>query len=196
MYGLFTAQFLGLDWWLWVIIAIVVIFLLWIILAFNSMIILRNRIENAWAQIDVQTKKRYDLVPNLVETVKGYAKHERKVFTEITKARAAIARAKKPATQAKANNMLTDALKTLFAVAENYPKLRASENFMQLQEELSGIESKIAYARQFYNDSVLKFNAKIQQFPTNIIARRLGFTEREYYEAPEEAARRPVKVKF
>lgn len=180
-----AALFLGLELWAWVIIAIVLIFLLWIILAFNSLIVLRNRIDNAWAQIDVQTKRRYDLVPNLVETVKGYAKHEKEVFNDVTKARASIMKASNPKSVAKANNMMTDALKSLFAVAEAYPQLRASENFMQLQEELSGIESKIAYARQFYNDSVLGFNAKIQQFPTDMLARRMGFTQKEYYETEE-----------
>lgn len=187
--------FLGMELWIWIIVAIVVVLLLWIVLAFNSLIVLKNRIANAWAQIDVQTKRRYDLVPNLIETVKGYAKHEKTVFENVTKARTAGMKASSPGGVAKANNMLTDALKSLFAVAENYPTLRASENFMQLQEELSGIESKIAYSRQFYNDSVLGFNAKIQQFPTNMIARKMGFTEKEYYKV-EEAAKKSVKVQF
>jgi len=168
---------------------------LYIIIVYNSLIVLRNRIKNAWAQVDVQTKKRYDLVPNLVETVKGYAKHEKTVFENITKARTAIMKAGDVKSKAKAENMLTGALKSLFAVAENYPNLKASQNFMQLQEELSGIENKIAYARQFYNDSVLAFNNKIQVFPANIIAGLFGFKEQDYFEI-EEAARKNVKVSF
>jgi LemA protein len=183
------------GWIEWVILGIVVLIVIFIIVVFNSLIILRNRIDNAYAQIDVQTKKRYDLIPNLVETVKGYARHERKVFTEVTKARAAMVHAKTIPEQAKAQNIITEALKTIFAVAENYPALRAAENFKMLQEELAGIESKIAYARQFYNDSVLAFNAKIQQFPYSIIAGMMKLTPREYYRA-EEAAKKPVKVEF
>ena len=137
-------------------------FILALIIVFNSLIWKRNRVKNAWHQIDVQLQRRYDLVPNLVETVKGYAKHERGVFTEVTKARTAMMNAGTIPQKAKASNMLTNALKSLFAVAEAYPDLKASANFMQLQEELSGIESKIAYARQFYNDSVLSFNTAIQ----------------------------------
>lgn len=195
MFSIVPAQFLGLDWWMWVLIAIIVIVAILVIIMFNTLVVLRARINNAWKQIDVQTKRRYDLIPNLVEAVKGYAKHERRVFNEITKARAAITKATTVEKQAKAQNMLTEALKTLFAVAENYPKLRASENFMQLQEELSGVEAKIAYARQFYNDSVMTFNARIKQFPTNLLAGPLGFKERQYYEAEPES-RKPVRVKF
>ncbi|MEM0372884.1 MAG: LemA family protein [archaeon] len=179
----------------WVILGVVAVIVLAFILIYNSLIVLRNRIENAWAQIDVQTKKRYDLIPNLVETVKGYAKHEKAVFNEVTKARSAVAQAKDIGAKAKAENMLSGALKTLFAIAENYPQLRASENFMQLQEELSGIESKIAYARQFYNDSVLQYNQSIQTFPTNLVAGMFGFKEKPYFEA-EEAARKAVKISF
>ena len=171
--------------WLWAVGGVIALIVLFVIIVYNSLVVLRNRIENAWAQIDVQLKKRHDMIPNLVEAVKGYMKHERGVFTEITKARTAFMRAKTVKEKAQADNMITSALKSLFAVAENYPKLRASENFMQLQEEISGIESKIAYARQFYNDSVLAFNAKIQQFPYNIIANWFGFKEREN-----------VKIKF
>ena len=179
----------------YVIIGLIALIVIWLIVTYNGLVVMKNRIENAWAQIDVQTKKRYDLVPNLVETVKGYAKHERTVFTEITKARSAITKAGSVEEKAKAENMLTGALKSLFAVAENYPTLRASENFMQLQEELSGIESKIAYSRQFYNDSVLNFNAKIQTFPTKLIASMFGFLQKPYFEI-EEAARKVVKVNF
>ena len=180
---------------LWIVGGIILLIILAFIAMFNTLVVLRKRIDNAWAQIDVQTKKRYDLVPNLVETVKGYAKHEKKVFTEVTKARASVTKAKTVEGKAKAENMLTGALKSLFAVAENYPKLEASKNFMQLQEELSGIESKIAYARQFYNDTVLSFNTKIAVIPWNMIANMMGYKERPYFEI-EEAARKAVKVKF
>ena len=162
---------------------------------YNSLVQLRNRIENAWSQIDVQLKKRYDLLPNLVETVKGYAKHEKSVFTDVTKARAQMASAKTVKEQAKAQNMITDALKSMFAVAENYPKLEASKNFLMLQEELSGIEGKIAYARQFYNDEVLKYDNMMETFPSNLVARLFGFVPKDYFEI-EEKSREPVKVKF
>jgi len=175
-----------------VIIALIIIY---IIVVYNSLIVLRNRINNAWAQINVQTKKRYDLVPNLVEIVKGYAKHEKSIFIEVTKARTAVMKASDVKSKVKAENMLSGALKSLFAVAENYPNLKASQNFMQLQEELSGIENKIAYARQFYNDSVLEFNNKIQVFPANLIAGMFNFTQKPYFEV-EEAARKNVKVSF
>ena len=178
-----------------IVLAIVVLVVFAVILIFNSLISLRNRVKNAWSQIDVQLKKRFDLVPNLVETVKGYAKHEKEVFENVTKARAAIMGAKSTKESVDAQNMLTGALKTLFAVAENYPQLKASENFMMLQEELSGIESKIAYARQFYNDSVMQYNIAIQSFPNNILAGMLGFAEQTYFETAE-AEKGPEKVSF
>ncbi|MFH1915876.1 MAG: LemA family protein [Nanoarchaeota archaeon] len=181
---------------IYIIIAIVVLILLILIGIYNSLVVLRNRIENAWSQIDVQLKRRYDLIPNLIETVKGYAKHERKVFENVTKARSAMGDAKSLPEKAKADNMLTGALKTLFAVAENYPTLKANENFMQLQEELSGTENKIAYSRQFYNDSVLKLNTKIQTFPTSVIAGMFNFTAKEYFKTEGKAEREPVKVSF
>lgn len=177
------------------IVIIVIIAVLAIVLLFNSLIGLRNRVKNSWSQIDVQLKKRFDLVPNLVETVKGYAKHEREVFENVTKARAAISQAKGMKENAEAQNMLSGALKTLFAVAENYPELKASQNFMMLQEELSGIESKIAYARQFYNDTVLQYNNSIQMFPNNLLAGMLGFTEQQFF-GVTEAEKGPVKVSF
>ena len=166
---------------------------------YNSFITLKNRIENAWAQIDVQMKKRYDLVPNLVETVKGYAKHEKETLTEITKARAATANAKTVGEKAQASNMLTGALKTLFAVSESYPELKANKNFLMLQEELSVIENTIAYSRQFYNDTVMEYNMKRQKIPYNIVASIFGFKEKEYFEPPEEekeAIKKAPKVKF
>jgi LemA protein len=163
---------------------------------YNSLIILRNRCDNSWAQVDVQLRRRYDLIPNLVETVKGYAKHEREVFEKVTLARTSAINAGTVKDQAQAENMLNGALKSLFAVAENYPELKANQNFLQLQEELSGTESKIAYARQFYNDMVMKFNQKQQVFPANLIANAFGFKEKEYFEIEEPAAREPVKVSF
>jgi LemA protein len=163
---------------------------------YNSLITLRNRCENSWAQVDVQLRRRYDLIPNLVETVKGYAKHEKEVFQKVTEARANAIDAGSVQEQGKAENMLTGALKSLFAVAESYPDLKANQNFLMLQEELAGTESKIAYARQFYNDNVMKFNMKQQVFPSNIIANMFSFNEREYFEIEEEEAKEPVKVEF
>jgi LemA protein len=166
-----------------------------LILLYNKLVKLRNRSENAWHQIDVQLQKRADLIPNLVETVKGYAAHEKRVFEEVTKARSIYSQAGTVQEKAQATNMLTGALKTLFAVAENYPELKANQNFLLLQEELSGIESKIAYARQFYNDVVLSFNNAQQVFPSNIIANWFGFKPKEYFEI-EESKRDIPKVDF
>jgi LemA protein len=162
---------------------------------YNRLVVLRNRVENSWAQIDVQLKRRTDLVPNLVETVKGYVKHERGTLEAVTEARAAVVKGGSVAEQARANNVLADALKSVFAVAEAYPDLKANQNFLMLQEELSGIENKIAYARQFYNDSVLSLNQTTQVFPSNIIAGMFGFKQREYFEV-QGAEREPVKVQF
>ncbi len=180
---------------LWVVIGVIAVIVLWFIATYNRMIVLRNRIDNAWSQIDVQLRRRYDLIPNLVEIVKGYAAHERQTFEEVTKARQAGIDARTVQDQAAAENMITQALRRLFAVAEAYPTLRATENFQQLQEELSGTESKIAYARQFYNDSVLGYNNQIQSFPARIVAGMGGFTKRDYFEI-EDVARQPVQVKF
>ncbi len=179
----------------WVLLGVIVVIVLAVVLIYNNLVSLRNRVENAWSQIDVQLKRRFDLIPNLVETVKGYMKHEREVLTEITKARAAMASAKTVREQARASNMISDALKTLFAVAENYPQLKANENFKLLQEQLEGTENKIAYARQFYNDSVQEYNIAIQTFPGNVFANAFGFTKKEFFEAPA-SERAPVKVKF
>ncbi len=180
---------------LWVLIIVVVIMLLWFIFGYNSFVRLRNRINNAWSQIDVQLKRRFDLIPNLMESVKGYMKHERGVLKEVTSARTEFMKAHNPKDMAKAEGHLAGALKSLFAVAENYPNLRASENFMQLQEELSGTESKISYARQHYNDSVLEYNNKCQMFPSRIIAGLFSFKEREFFDVPE-SERKNVKVSF
>jgi LemA protein len=163
---------------------------------YNGLIQLRNRADNAWAQVDVQLRRRYDLIPNLVETVKGYAAHEKETFQKVTEARTAAINAGTVGEQSKAENMLTGALKSLFAVSEAYPDLKANQNFLMLQEELAGTEGKIAYARQFYNDMVMKFNTKQQVFPSNIIASMFGFQEKEYFEIEEAEAKEPVKVEF
>jgi len=165
-----------------------VFFVIW---AYNQFVVLDNRIKNALAQINVQLKRRVDLIPNLVETVKGYAKHEKTVFENVTKARTSIISADSVSGKLKANNALTSALKTLFAVAENYPKLRANENFINLQNELSETEDKIAYARQFYNDTVLMYNNKVQMFPTNIVAKLFGFRPKDSFTISFEEAKKP-----
>ena len=190
-----SATFLGMGIFTIVILAVLVLLVLAFIVIYNGLVALRNRVKNAWAQIDVQLKRRYDLIPNLVETVKGYAKHEKGVFEEITKARSNAMNAQGVANKAEAEGMLTGALKSLFAVAEAYPDLKASTNFMQLQEELSGTESKIAYARQFYNDSVMEYNIRIQQIPYNLIAAMFRFTQEELFKT-EGVEREAVKVKF
>jgi LemA protein len=179
---------------LWTIVGIVTLIVLYVVITFNSLISLRNRVDNAWSQIDVQLKRRYDLIPNLVTAVKGYMKHERGTLTEITKMRSKLVSGNMQE-KAKANDSITNALKTIFAVSEDYPKLQASENFKMLQEELSGTESKIAFSRQFYNDNVLSLNNKIQQFPSNIIANWLNFKEKEFFKS-QETERKPVKVEF
>ena len=163
---------------------------------YNSLVTLRNRCDNGWSQIDVQLRRRYDLIPNLVETVKGYAKHESTVFQNVTQARAAAVNAQGVKEQGQAENVLSGALKSLFAVAENYPELKANQNFLMLQEELAGTESKVAYARQFYNDTVMKYNMRTQVFPSSIIANMFGFKARDYFQIEEDVARGPVKVQF
>jgi len=178
-----------------VVLAIVVALVIFTIVTYNSLVSLRNRIENAWAQIDVQLKRRYDLIPNLVETVKGYASHEKETLEAVIQARNMAVSAQGPHDQAQAENMLTGALKSIFALSEAYPDLKANQGFLQLQEELTGTEGRIAYARQFYNDSVYKYNTKIQSFPAVILAGMFRFTEREYFEVDDES-RGPVNVQF
>jgi len=175
--------------------AVVVLLVLFFVFAYNSLVTMRMRIDNAWSQIDVQLKKRYDLIPNLVETVKGYTKHEKTVFENVTKARAEAMGAQSIGDKAKAEGALAGTLKSLFAVAENYPQLQASANFKMLQEELSGMEGKIAYARQFYNDTVMSYNTSIQTVPTNFVAGMFGFAPRDFFKADGEE-RENVKVKF
>lgn len=183
--------------WLWLVPVVVALIVIGIFVYFmNRVIILSNRVDNAWSQIDVQLKKRADLVPNLVETVKGYAAHEKQAIEMVTKARENMLKASDMKTRAKAENELTQALKTIFALAENYPNLRASENFRLLQEQLEGIENKIAYARQFYNDSALGFNNTITTIPGSFFASIVGRSKpREFFEILE-AERAPVKVQF
>ena len=183
-----------------ILLTIVVIIVLIIIIGtfvhmYNNLVGLRNRVKNSYAQIDVQLKRRNDLIPNLVETVKGYAGHEKGVLEEVTKARTGVMNASTVEETSAADNQLTGALKTLFAVAENYPDLKANSNFQQLQSELADTEDKIAYARQFYNDVVLKYNNACQQFPSNILAGIFGFKEEEFFQAPEGETAVP-KVEF
>ncbi|KAF5062701.1 LemA family protein [Methanobacterium aggregans] len=174
---------------------IILLILIGVVVLYNSLVQLRNRVKNAWAQIDVQLKRRTDLIPNLVETVKGYAKHEKTTFEEVTAARSNLMNAKTVAENQEANNQLTGALKTLFAVAENYPELKANENFRDLQAQLSQTEDKIAYSRQFYNDTVLMYNNKCQMFPSNILASAFNFKEAEFFEVAESETTTP-KVEF
>ncbi len=180
---------------LWIPISVVVLALLYLWSLYNSLVTGKVRVQEAWSGIDVQLKRRTDLVPNLVETVKGYAKHEKGVFENVTRARTAMLSATTVGQKEKANNMLTGALKTIFAVAEAYPKLSASENFKELQEELSDIEEKIAYARQFYNSNVMDYNTKIKVFPNVLLAGNFGFKEEEFFEADAQE-REKVEVKF
>jgi LemA protein len=172
-----------------------VLLVLYLIGTYNGLIVLRTRIQEALSGIDVQLKRRSDLIPNLVETVKGYAKHEKSVFENVTKARSALMGASTLQEKAEANNQVTTALKSLFAVAENYPELKASTNFQDLQKQLEDTEDKVAYSRQFYNSNVLEFNTKIQIFPNNLIAGFLGFKAAEFFAATEEE-RKKVEVKF
>ncbi len=176
-----------------IIIIAAVVVIIWFI--YNSVVRSKNRVENAWAQIDVQLKRRTDLIPNLIETVKGYAKHEKSVLQGVTEARTQLMKADGVKEKAEADNMLAGTLKSLFAVSENYPDLKANQNFLQLQEELTGTENKVSYARQHYNDMVMNFNTKIELFPNNLFAGLFNFKRREMFEATE-AERKNVSVKF
>jgi LemA protein len=181
-----------------VIGAVVVLGLLWLMLAYNRLVQLRNQVKNAWAQIDVQLKRRWDLIPNLVETVKGYTKHESETLQRVTEARniAQGAAGQGVARQAEAESGLSAALSRLMVVVEAYPDLKANQNYLALQEELTSTENKIGFARQFYNDTVMKFNTRIQMFPTNIVAGMFHFTAGEFFELKDEAAREAPKVEF
>jgi len=178
-----------------IVIIVLVVLVLMFIGMYNSLVVLRNRVRNAWSQIDVQLKRRYDLIPNLVETVKGYAAHEKEIFERVAEARNQAINARGAADTARANNMLSDTLKTLFAVAEAYPDLKANQNFLALQEELSATENKIAFSRQFYNDTVLAYNTGIETFPRNVLAGMFNFKEEQLFQIPESEKAAP-KVSF
>lgn len=180
---------------IWIAVGVVVLLVLYVWSLYNGLVTTSTQVDEAWSQIDVQLKRRADLIPNLVETVKGYAKHEKGVFEEVTKARSALMTAKNPEASAKANDMLTGALKSLFAVAEAYPQLKANENFTQLQKELSDTEDKVAYSRQFYNSIVRDFNVKVRVFPNSLLAPAFGFAVKPFFEAAE-SEREAVKVQF
>lgn len=184
---------------IWWIVGIVIVVVLWLVALYNGLITLKNRTDEAWSDIDVQLKRRYDLIPNLIETVKGYAKHEKDLFTEVTKARTAAINAKGVESKGQSEGILSQALKSVFAVAENYPELKASENFKALQDELSDTENKIEAARRFYNGNVRDFNIRIQRFPDSMFANSLGFKSRPFFEleaAEAAAAKDAPKVKF
>lgn len=180
---------------LWIVLGVIVVVAGWLILTYNGLILSRNRTDEAWSDIEVQLKRRYDLIPNIVETVKAYAKHEEGVFTKVTEARSQAMQAKTPEEHAKAENMLSGTLKSLFAVAESYPALQAAGNFLHLQTELSDAEDKIQAARRFYNGNVRDFNTKLQVFPTNLIGNLLGFKKYDFFDAPD-IVNEPPQVKF
>jgi len=178
-----------------IILAIVIVAALWVVAAYNGLVTLKNRAKEAWSDIDVQLKRRYDLIPNLVETVKGYATHEKELFEKVTQARSAAISAQGMQQKAEAENQLSNTLKSLFAVAESYPDLKASNNFLELQRELSDTENKIQAARRFYNTNVRDLNIKIESFPSNVIANMFNFKQMELFEAAE-GEKEPVSVKF
>jgi LemA protein len=178
-----------------VVVVLAVLVGAYLIAKYNGLVSLRNRIENAWAQVDVHLRRRYDLIPNLVETVKGYAAHESETLERVIAARNSGLQAEGTVDQQAAENQITGALKSLFAVSEAYPDLKANQNFLALQEELTGTEGRIAYARQYYNDMVYRYNTKVQSFPTSVIANMFGFREREYFQAEDES-RGPTRVEF
>lgn len=179
----------------WIILGIIAVLAIWAVAIYNGLIRLKNRVDEAWSDIDVQLKRRYDLIPNLVNTVKGYAAHEKEVFEKVTEARTRAMGAQSAHDKAQAENMLSQTLKSLFAVAEAYPDLKANQNFLELQRELTDTEDKIQASRRFYNGNVRDFNTKIQVFPNNIFAGMLGFAAREFFEA-EGGEKEPVKVEF
>jgi LemA protein len=181
---------------IWVVLGIIVLLVLLLIFAYNGMVKARNKVDESWSGIDVQLKRRHDLIPNLVETVKGYATHEKEVFENVSAARSAAISAQGPAAQAQAETALTGALGRLFAVAEAYPQLRAAESFTQLQQELANTEDQIAASRRIYNGNVQSYNTKIQVFPNSLLAGPFGFTRREFFEIEDPADREPVKVSF
>ncbi len=179
-----------------IILLVVVVIVLWVIGAFNGLISRKNRVAEAWSDIEVQLKRRYDLIPNLIETVKGYATHEKTILENVTKARTAAMSTEDPKAKLQAENQLSQTLKSLFAVAENYPQLKANENFGKLQDELTDTEDKIQAARRFYNGNVRDYNTAIEVFPRNIIAKMFGFGQKELFDVDNDTERQPVKVKF
>ena len=180
----------------WIILAIIVIIIIAIIAMYNSLVTMRQRVKNAWSQIDVQLQRRFDLIPNLVETVKGYMEHEADVLTKVTDLRSSWAEAKTVDEKAKLDNQLSESLKTIMAVAENYPDLKANQNFSELQTELTNTENKISYSRQFYNDTVTRYNIKLETFPSNVIASVFNFKSENLFEVDNQEARQNVKVDF
>ena len=180
----------------WIILAIVVVIIIAIIALYNSLVVLRQRVKNAWSQIDVQLQRRFDLIPNLVETVKGYMEHEADVLTKVTDLRSSWANAKTVDEKANLDNQLSESLKTIMAVAENYPDLKANQNFSELQTELTNTENKISYSRQFYNDTVTRYNIKLETFPSNVIASVFNFKSENLFEVDNQEARKNVKVDF
>lgn len=181
---------------LWIILAIIVILIIAIVAIYNGLVTARQRVKNAWSQIDVQLQRRFDLIPNLVESVKGYMQHEKDVLAKVTELRTSWASANTVGEKANLDNQLSDALKTIMAVSENYPDLKASQNFSELQEELRNTENKISFSRQFYNDSVTMYNTKLEVVPSNIIASMFHFTPEELFEAESDEAKKNVKVDF
>lgn len=181
---------------MWILLIVLVLVVLWVISAYNGLVTLRQRVKNAWSQIDVQLQRRFDLIPNLVETVKGYTKHEEEVLTKVTELRTSWAKATTVGEKAELSNELSGALKTIMAVSESYPDLKANQNFAQMQEELQNTENKVAYSRQFYNDTVTKYNTKLQMFPTSILAGMFHFTEEELFKVDSDEKRENVKVSF
>lgn len=181
---------------LWIVLGVIALLVIWLIAMYNGLVTLKNRVDEAWSDIDVQLKRRYDLIPNVIETVKGYATHERELFENVTKARTAAMGAQSVKEHEQAENMLTGALKSLFAVSENYPDLKANQNFLQLQDELSDTENKIQASRRFYNGNVRDYNTKLQTFPTNMFASMFKFVAREFFEVENEAERAAPQVKF
>ena len=180
----------------WILLIIIVAIIIAIIAIYNSLVTLRQRVKNAWSQIDVQLQRRFDLIPNLVETVKGYMEHESEVLTKVTELRSSWANAKTVDEKAKLDNQLSESLKTIMAVAEGYPDLKANQNFSELQTELTNTENKISYSRQFYNDTVTRYNTKLELFPSNIIASMFNFKSEELFEVDNQDARKNVKVDF
>jgi LemA protein len=178
------------------LLAVIAVIAFWLIGAYNGLVRLKNQVKNAWAQIDVQLKRRHDLIPNLVETVKGYAGHEKTTLENVVKARGAAVQAQGPQEQGKAEGMLSSALGRLMVVVEQYPDLKANQNFLALQEELTSTENKIGFSRQHYNDSVMTYNTRTESFPVNVIAGMFGFKGEEFFELEDEAAREAPKVAF